>query len=193
MINESEDFAMIVHWRKKHFNSLFNRLFLKVQDEIIPFAELQVCFMLNCPWKSYQRHKGNCSTFCQNCIIRSQKSQIFLFFNNVSQKWFILGWCLGIWTGESCNIWICFDMWTCGGRLVTNPSTEKPLTPRSHFSGKSKRREGKSRFAWWHNQHWIGSSKLQKQCFVFSYQRITCSRFYRMIRRHTFPKRWWQT
>ena len=50
MINESEDFAMIVHWRKKHFNSLFNRLFLKVQDEIIPFAELQV-FYVKLPMK----------------------------------------------------------------------------------------------------------------------------------------------
>ena len=183
---------MVAHRRKKHFSSLFNRLFLKVQDEIIPFAEMQV-FYVKLPMKILSKAQRELFNFLPKLHYSFPEVPDFLFFNNVSQKWFILGWCLGIWTGESCNIWFCLDMWTCGGRLVTNPSTEKPLTPRSHFSGKSKRREGKSRFAWWHNQHWIGSSKLQKKCFVFSYQRITCSRFYRMIRRHTFPKRWWQT
>ena len=100
MINESEDFAMIVHWRKKHFNSLFNRLFLKVQDEIIPFAELQV-FYVKLPMKILSKAQRELFNFLPKLHYSfPEVPDFFLFFNNVSQKWFILGWCLGIWTGN---------------------------------------------------------------------------------------------
>ena len=91
MINESEDFAMIVHWRKKHFNSLFNRLFLKVQDEIIPFAELQVFFYVKLPMKILSKAQRELFNFLPKLHYSFPEVPDFLFFNNVSQKWFILG------------------------------------------------------------------------------------------------------
>ena len=181
---------MVAHRRKKHFSSLFNRLFLKVQDEIIPFAELQV-FYVKLPMKILSKAQRELFNFLPKLHYSFPEVPDFSTMSRKSG----LFWCLGIWTGESCNIWFCLDMWTCGlveagwWQILRRKSLSLPEVI---FQAKVKEEKENPDLPDDIISIGLVAANYRNSVFFF-YQRITCSRFDRMIRRDTFPKRWWQT